>query len=385
MTTFLFVMTLEAIIYYYISPTVAALTVILNLIEIVLLVKQYKRNMSARIQRHAIPIILFGNLAFSDLLVGITVIAIKVMDVLFRDKVIPVTRTNVYVYYILKFNILRLSLLTSFFNLILLTVDRLLAVRFPLAYRTRANNKRAFVLVLITWVLSVAFTSIHYYIYFHAGINLVKYDLVIFPAVVIPATFAFPVCNFMIVKAVRKHGKGLRQMTNNTEYVSNSRSTNNTKITDSRRNSACNGQSTVSKRNSSQSINRDTLHIVKREAKIYRLAMTVVIAFIVCWLPMAICGILLIAGKTIHSHVINIVFTLAFTNSLIDPLAYFGFKDNIRRKIKMLFHTCSSSCFLPEQEETSRDAHLFSITSSQDSHFSQQTGQSTCISTETMF
>ncbi|XP_065063453.1 neuropeptide FF receptor 2-like [Rhopilema esculentum] len=365
-------MTLQAIIYYYISPTVAALTVIFNLIEIIFLVKQYKRNMSARIQRHAIPIILFGNLAFSDLLVGVTVIAIKVMDVLFRDKVIPVTRTNVNVYYIFKFNILRLSLLTSFFNLILLTVDRFLAVRFPLAYRTRADNKRAFVLVLITWVLSVAFTSIHYYMSFHAGINLVKYDLVIFPAVVIPATFAFPVCNFMIVKAVRKHGEGLRQMTNNTACVSNSRSTNNTKMTNSRR-------------NSSQSINRATLHIIKREAKIYRLALTVVIAFIVCWLPMAICGLLLIAKIPVDGHVVNIVFTLAFTNSLIDPLAYFGFKDNIRRKIKMLFHTCSSSCFLPEQGGTRSDVHLFSITSSQDSHLSQQMGQSTCLSTETMF
>ena len=355
-----FEMDLAVVIYYFISPTVAGLTVILNLIEIVLLLKQYKRSTLARTQKHAIPIILFGNLALADLLVGLTVVAIKIMQILYRSYVIPVTRTNLQIFNILKYNFLRLSMLTSFFILIVLTMDRLYAVRYPFSYRSRANNKRAFILVLSTWVLAIAFTSIHYYVSFHSGINIGRYSLIIFPAVVIPATFAFPISNFVIVKAVRKNGQELRRLANNT-----SSNSDHTKTDDNKSNSTCKGQSAVGSGESRPTINEATLHIIRREAKIYRLALTVVIAFIVCWLPMAICGLLLIAKIHVDSQVINIVFTLAFANSVVNPLAYFCFNDNIRRKIKMLFNTCSRSCFLPQRAGIRDNAQVSGNTSSQ--------------------
>ena len=453
------------ILYYYASPAVAVLTVILNAAEIIALVKQYRLNTRCGRRRQSVPLIFLANLAVSDLLVGLTVSTTKVIDYLYHYQIIRRSLALGWSYHVLKFAFLRVSLLTSVFNLASMTIDRFLAIRYPMVYRLKICNKKAFIIVAVTWLLSTAFTAAHYCISNFSGNALWRYDMVIFPAIVFPAALIFAVCYTMMMLFIRKQGRQMSTMVascNLTEarcrnnnsltaedgasgsnkgniFVSknasntasscgnsaeNSRgiinkSSNESNIDrsnsrrgranenscdsyrsscDSRRWSISNKETDPhdNKRNrssgrttsSSSNINRQhvPLHIKKREIKIYRFAGTVVVVFLLCWLPIAVCGVALILEKTVDSLVVNITFMLAFVNSAIDPIVYFVFNDKICGKMKKGFKwifRCRSS--REEQLLRQRGSNLFSVTSLENnSVLSKARSVSSVISAETM-
>ena len=337
-----------------------------------------------------IPIIFLINLAASDLLVGLTVIIIKVLSFLHLRKMIAWTMPIAWTSHLLKFAFMRMSLLTSVFNLISLTMDRFLAIRNPIAYRMQVRRKQALVIVFMTWFLSVALSAAHYYIINFSGVSL-KYDLVIFPAAVFPATITFAICYAKIIRIVFAQGKRLRRFSNSDCQESRHDSSSNGSNRHSNSNHG-NNFSSSNNSNSAQVINHHgnyignsknnnqhhrgnnsskadncPPHLLKRELKICRLAGTVVLAFVVCWIPIAVVGVTLLSGVKVKKLAVNLVFIFAFMNSTIDPVLYFSFKGdflkNVRRATSACWAFCRSSRGSPTHQNMRRHSNLFSLTS----------------------
>ena len=444
-------MTPSSVLYNYVSPTIAALTLLLNSTVVCVLVRQYRRNKRGGKRKHSAPLIFLANLAISDLLVGLTVTVIKFIFYLDHYRLIQWSFSLRWANHLMKYAFLRLSLLISVFNLASLTIDRFLAVRFPMTYRIKVTNKLAFFVVAMTWLLSVAFAAAHYGVTYFSGIALLQYDLVIFPAVVFPAALIFTICYSIILLEIRKQGRRMRAMMadccktgvafrgtvvgnsrrasceKNTEgsgaegnnsheqgiptsdisdsgrgntggttrgsikgiCISVSRSSsrnvggklminNNTnsygeiiegkslkgKICDSRLSADDSKLSSRINSFNSQPITGKSrqswpLYMQRREMKIYKFVGTVVCVFLVCWLPIAVCGVVLLM-ESVHAFTMNFVFTLAFVNSVIDPIVYFFFNDKIIRKLRRL--VCRFSC-RQETQGVRRDSNLFSLSS----------------------
>ncbi|XP_065063458.1 trace amine-associated receptor 5-like [Rhopilema esculentum] len=287
-------------LFFYGSPVVAVLACLLNLPEIILLLKRYRKMSKLHVKGRVVPVLLLISLAASDFLVGLTVILIKIIRYLLDEGIIPTSEFNRKMHKVLLFLFLRLSLLTSVFNLLALTIDRLCSIRNPILYRTRVSSRHGFAAVLASWMLASVLIAIQYYFSIYEDMEPIKYRLLIFPVTIIPASSCFILCYIKILNNMSMHGQAIR------------------------------GQL--------QTAEKCPLYILERELKISRFAATVVSVFMVCWLPLAFIGLVNILGVDIDNELPNTMFILAFTNSVLDPLIYFGFKEkeSLRKKISQM-------------------------------------------------
>ena len=115
----------------------------LNISEIVLI--------SRRKNRKAFDKFLLS-LAASDILVALSVAAFKLADLATGNTVSWLIEQN-YV------NILLLSITFSFFNLIAITADRFLAVRFPIKHRILSTEWRVNAVIVTIWTLCIVFVT----------------------------------------------------------------------------------------------------------------------------------------------------------------------------------------------------------------------------------
>ena len=292
-------MDLGIFLYFYAAPVLGIIICILNAIETLFLVKKYRIKNPYQ-KQFAASLVLLINLAASDFFVGVTVVLVNVFHKLLERRLV-----HFLVYRATKFLFLRLSLLTSVFNLLALTVDRVLVICYPIQHRQIIKRKRLFLVILAIWFLSFVFVSLHYYISFYTEVRsfIREYEKVIFPATIFPATIIFCACYVKIVRAIRVQGEEILKFGN--QY----------------------GGTTENRRH------RTSSHIVEREIKITKLAATVVMVFLICWIPVGFIGLACFLGLHGGPSYVNTTFFLAFCNSAVDPLIYFGFKKKVGRKI----------------------------------------------------
>ena len=320
------------LIFYRLTPPLAMVIMVLNVAEIIALAKRLRNKTPSNGQKkNVIPLMFLLNLAVSDLLVGVTLFTVYCMLYLRKWKVIRGSKALKFAYSIFLFAFLRISLLTSVFNLMALTVDRLFTIRNAMVYRTKFLEKHALIVIIVSWVLSGAFIAVHYYIVYYGGKEIWDYDLIFFPTIVFPATLVFGIGYWKIIKSVFAQGNEMRRLT------AKGNSSNNSNL------------ESCTKGINSKTVGQVPQHILKREMKISLLAGKVVFAFIACWVPVAIMGVLLLAGtiprrdfrsREIRRLIINIGFYLAFINSVIDPIVYFGFKNKLFRDVKRRILDC---------------------------------------------
>ena len=120
------------------------LIVLLNAAEIVLILRKKDKKIFDK---------LLLSLAASDLLVGMSIFAFKIAELEAPKKSrwpTPANFTNMYV----------LSMIFSITSLAGITIERLLAVKFPIKHRMLATKKRANISVAIMWIVSVIFAMI---------------------------------------------------------------------------------------------------------------------------------------------------------------------------------------------------------------------------------
>ena len=68
----------------------------------------------------------------------------------------------------------------------------------------------------------------------------------------------------------------------------------------------------------------------KRERRIINLAIGIVLVFGLCWTPVSIISLLEIAHVEVDGGLVNMLYILAFINSLLNPFVYFAY---IRKRI----------------------------------------------------
>ena len=416
-------------LYFYVSPTLAILTILLNSALFYTLIKQYRCNKRGSEQKHSIPLIFLANLAISDLLVGLTLVIIKVICYLIHYRVIQWSASLYWGFHVMQYAFLRLSLLTSVFNLASLTVDRFLAIRYPMAYRMKVSNKKAFAVVGITWLLSTIFTAATYGISYFSDIVSSNHSLVIFPAVVFPAALLFAICYSLVLHAIRKQGRKMRLMVTggctadtksgsagnlqvgtgncdkggisgsreikngihkdcgvltdisggNGKYMrsisvlASSEIGKNSKYTNVRiigckiselKGSGNLPNTGIGKKSLRSHLGTENvrssvpLHIQKREIKIYRFVGTVVGVFLLCWLPIAICAVILMK-RPLNTFLGSSTFTFAFANSVIDPILYFVFNNKVSDKARRLFRLIFRCACVREEERLRSTDILF--------------------------
>ena len=128
------------IIFIALSSIIAAL----NISEIVLILRSKTRKAFDKF---------LLSLAVSDILVALSVAWFKIADLATGNTVLWLIGKN-YV------NILLLSITFSFFNLIAITADRFLAVRFPIKHRILSTEWRVNAVIVTIWSLSIIFVTI---------------------------------------------------------------------------------------------------------------------------------------------------------------------------------------------------------------------------------
>eukprot|EP00794_Sanderia_malayensis_P012263 gene12263-13528_t len=300
-------MNFATFLFLYGSPALAVLICILNLTEIIILAKKLKRAFKSREgqRRSPIALVFLINLAISDFSVGLIIIIIKIMYYLFLYNVLPNTKLSHLVYNVLLYLFLRFSLLCSLFNLTALTMDRCLSIQYPLRYRAIVTKGKVFFVVLLSWALSVTVVVVHYHVSFHTSAQARKNELVIFPAAILPASAIFIICYTCILHKTLMQGREIKRLMTSDNLPGSS-------------------------------AHASLAHVFRREAKVSQLACTVACLFVVCWLPMAIVGLLTVCGVHVKMHIINPVFNLAFANSILDPLVYFGFKKRLGTRLKRM-------------------------------------------------
>ena len=320
------------LIFIRLTPPLAVVIMVLNVVEIIAIAKRLRNKTPSNGQKkNVIPLMFLLNLAASDLLVGATLVVVYFIQYLLIWKVIVPTKALLLAYNIVLFVFLRVSLLTSVFNLMALTVDRLFTIRNAMVYRTKFLEKHALIVIAVSWVLSGAFIAAHFYIVYYSKLATWDYDLLFFPTIIFPATLVFGIGYWKIIKSVYAQGNEIRRLT-------------------AKENKNNNGNQERSTTEINSNIGSEVPpHILEREMKISVLAVKVVCAFIACWVPVAIIGVLILAGmiprrdfrsREIRRLIINIGFYLAFINSVIDPIVYFGFKNKLFRDVKRRILDC---------------------------------------------
>ena len=91
------------------------------------------------------------------------------------------------------------------------------------------------------------------------------------------------------------------------------------------------------------------------------------LAFVVCWVPIAVVGVILLSGVRLKTFAVNLAFIFAFMSSTIDPIVYFGFKcdfvKNFRRAALACWVFCRRRSGSPTHQNMRRHSNLFSLTS----------------------
>ena len=141
----------EEIVYVLI----ALLILLFNSIEIVLLWRIRNKTIFDR---------LLLSLAFSDALVGVVVGLFQVFHMYLGDKLWIKAEDVV--------NIFLLSLVFSSTNLIAITVDRFLAVQYPIKHRILSTPKRANIIITVLWLLSFSFAILNAFLTYIWAVEL---------------------------------------------------------------------------------------------------------------------------------------------------------------------------------------------------------------------
>ena len=314
----------QMLMWDIVSPILGVFIVIVNLIQIASIL-QTKRN------KLSIPFIFILNLSISDLLVGLTEMLIKTMYWVARNyKVSSQIFSDVFQYVIFVF--LRMSLLMSMLNLIAITFDRLFCVVKPIRYR-RANRKNAIFVCITLWIISLISSSLYYYgmSYLTDKYTNWRLDLLIFPMVTLPTLPILSSVYVFIWFHVKKKNKALQE--------------------------------------TDKSLSKTFEKRRKQEHGLFALACAVVLIFLICWLPISIYSLLKIFEADMRYDFDNIMFVIAMSNSLLNPLLYFHFIRSmlwkvLKRAIQRPFVSKQQQCCETVEFSTRRDISTTTLTAS---------------------
>lgn len=279
---------LAQFIFNYVSPVLALIILVLNSAEIYFISQQ-----KVRIKYSAIAYIC--NLAISDIFVGAAVATVKIFYYVWKSNC---SHTVWLLLLVSRYYLLRVSLFASVFNLMTMTLLRWLAIRYPMKHRSFIRKYTTKMCVLI-WALSfLVVTCLYCGLYFKLdSAQLDRYEVIIFPIIVYPTSALFIYSYYHMRKLlIRKQEKFSQRKTHKLSYHVRKDYRNNTKK-----------------------------HSF--EDRVHAFSIRSTIAFIICWMPLSTYGLAKFFNasdgwKNMRDLEFSL-FTLAFINSVIDPILYF--------------------------------------------------------------
>ena len=279
---------LAQFIFNYVSPVLALIILVLNSAEIYFISQQ-----KVRIKYSAIAYMC--NLAISDIFVGAAVATVKIFYYVWKSNY---SHTVWLLLLVSRYYLLRVSLFASVFNLMTMTLLRWLAIRYPMKHRSFIRKYTTKMCVLI-WALSfLVVTCLYCGLYFKLdSAQLDRYEVIIFPIIVYPTSALFIYSYYHMRKLlIRKQEKFSQRKTHKLSYHVRKDYRNNTKK-----------------------------HSF--EDRVHAFSIRSTIAFIICWMPLSTYGLAKFFNasdgwKNMRDLEFSL-FTLAFINSVIDPILYF--------------------------------------------------------------
>ncbi|XP_066506527.1 trace amine-associated receptor 13c-like [Hoplias malabaricus] len=280
---------------FIILSCISLCTVFLNLL-VIISISHFK-------QLHTPTNMLILSLAVADLIVGMFLMPVKIMEL--ADSCWYLGQVGCYVFPVIN----GLSLSTSLCSLIFIAVDRYIAVSDPLLYSTRISVCKMYVLIVVGWSFCLWYNIIYLYFndhFFQSQINcygecvlFIKYYWVIVDLVI---CFLTP-CSIIIIlyssifKIARRQAKAVRAVAV----------------------SKCQGDK-VSKLS---------------ETKAAKTLGIVIFVYFTCWIPFYISS-LSFESVTSVSVVWTVFGWLLYINSSVNPLIYAIFYSWFRESVKYI-------------------------------------------------
>ncbi|XP_066506534.1 trace amine-associated receptor 13c-like [Hoplias malabaricus] len=272
-------------------------TVFLNLL-VIISISHFK-------QLHTPTNLIILSLSVADLLVGLFLMPVKIMQLV--DTCWYLGKVGCYISPIINF----LSMSASLYSLVLIAVDRYIAVSDPLLYRTRISVCKISVIIIVGWSGSLFYVFMYLYLtdHFHQSqircygecILFRKQSSVILSLVIVfitPCTVII-ILYSIIFKIARRQAKAFRSVNNGVSRIQ---------------------RDTVP--NSSETKAAKTLGIV-------------ICVYLICWIPFFIGSL-----STEHIASVSIVWTVfgwfIYMNSSVNPLIYAIFYSWFRESVKYI-------------------------------------------------
>jgi len=192
------------------------------------------------------------------------------------------------------------TMLASFCNLMLVTVDRFTAIRFPMFYN-RITIKTVLVALIIVWLIPVAFLLLTLVV---SGISYLAFVLVTFLGITI-----LMLENLLIYCIVRKQVKNIKSV----RVVSS-----NELLKDNQRLSML-------------TTNQASHH------RAFFICLAMVLSYVIAWLPATVYvlyNLVTTHEKPTHRAYQNLIVFLAFSNSISDPIIYTWFNRKLKMRMK---------------------------------------------------
>ncbi|XP_066506305.1 trace amine-associated receptor 13c-like [Hoplias malabaricus] len=286
------------IFLYIVLSFISVCTVVLNLL-VIISISHFK-------QLHTPTNLLILSLAVADLLVGLIVMPVNIMQLI--DSCWYLGKLGCYIYPVINF----LALSASLCSLIFIAVDRYIAVSDPLLYSTRISVCKMSVLITVGWSFSLLYVFMYLYFndHFHQShircygecVLFIKYSWVIADLVL----FFVPPCSIMLIlysiifKIARHQAKAVRAV------------------------------------NIGGSKKREKLS-KSSETKAAKTLGIVIFVYLTCWIPFYLSSLM---DENVASMYLvwNIIMWLMYMNSSVNPLIYAIFYSWFRESVKCILN-----------------------------------------------
>ena len=229
----------------------------------------------------------------------------------------------------------------SIFNLCAMTLDRYLAVSFPLKYFAYVSRQRVIIAVWPAWLLPLVNMLLHFTWLYSEPEKKAKWQRIFtiaetFLLIIVPTVLLF-LANVRILLLVRKHSARTTLLQQQLEFnMVPVRLSNGSEIANqSSRASSASSVGEMSLKSTNDTLTRNQQMIRSRDRKAAaKVVGTVNSLFIVCW-SLSICASMCFYFRVcqLPRAVHQASWVLMLTNSAVNPLVYAFFRADLRREL----------------------------------------------------